>query len=114
MSLSLSDTQNLSKTIKTARKAKNLTQAECSKLLGYSASFQKDLERGRCLPSIENFFHICRTLDISADQCIFYDSSYSNFYLYELTRLATQCKENQIKILILITNLLLNSYNEIS
>ena len=53
---------------------KHLTQAQCAELLEHSLSFQKDLERCRCSPSIENFYHICRTLDISADDCIFQDS----------------------------------------
>ena len=44
-------------------------------LLDHSVSFQKDLERGRCSPSIEGFYHICRMLDISADDCIFQDGA---------------------------------------
>lgn len=71
MSLSISDARVFSTALKKARQKRELTQAACAELLDHSVSFQKDLERGRCSPSIEGFYHICRTLDISADDCIF-------------------------------------------
>ena len=71
MSLSISDTDVFSGALKKARINRKLTQAECAELLDHSLSFQKDLERGRCSPSIEGFYNICRMLDISADDCIF-------------------------------------------
>ncbi len=63
MSLSINDAQVFSAALKKARKKKHLTQAQCAELPDHSVSFQKDLERCRCSPSIENFYHICRTLD---------------------------------------------------
>lgn len=73
MSLSIKDARIFSVALKNARKKRKLTQAECAELLGHSVSFQKDLERCRCSTSIEGFYHICRTLNISADDCIFQD-----------------------------------------
>jgi len=75
MSLSISDARVFSAALKKARQKRKLTQAECAELLDHSVSFQKDLERGRCSPSIEGFYHICRTLGISADDCIFQDGA---------------------------------------
>ncbi len=85
MSLSINDAQIFSAALKRARKKKHLTQAQCAELLDHSVSFQKDLERCRCSPSIENFYHICRTLAISADDCI---------------RLLTLCDERSLSVLV--------------
>ena len=65
MSLSINDARIFSQVLKKARKKLHLTQETCAELLEHSLSFQKDLERCRCSPSIENFYHICRTLDLS-------------------------------------------------
>lgn len=100
MSLSISDARVFSAALKKARQKRKLTQAECAELLDHSVSFQKDLERGRCSPSIENFYHICRTLNISADDCIFFkDSQKTNSTYHELLRLLSQCNESNLKIL---------------
>lgn len=53
MSLSISDAHVFSAALKKARQKLKLTQAECAELLDHSLSFQKDLERRRCSPSIE-------------------------------------------------------------
>ncbi|SOY32119.1 hypothetical protein AMURIS_04872 [Acetatifactor muris] len=53
MSLSINDAQIFSAALKRARKKKHLTQAQCAELLDHSVSFQKDLERCRCSPSIK-------------------------------------------------------------
>lgn len=100
MSLSIKDARIFSNTLKKARKKLHLTQATCAELLDHSVSFQKDLERCRCSPSIENFYHICRTLNISADDCIFpEDSQKTNSTYHELLRLLSQCDESSLKIL---------------
>lgn len=100
MSLSIKDARIFSNTLKKARKKLHLTQATCTELLDHSVSFQKDLERCRCSPSIENFYHICRTLNISADDCIFpEDSQKTNSTYHELIRLLSQCDESSLKIL---------------
>ena len=70
-------------------------------LLDHSVSFQKDLERCRCSPSIENFYHICRTLDISADDCIFQDHHDRTGSTYqELLRLLPLCDEKALSVLV--------------
>lgn len=100
MSLSINDARILSNALKKARKKLHLTQATCAELLDHSLSFQKDLERCRCSPSIENFYHICRTLNISADDCIFSENSRkTNSTYHELIRLLSQCDESSLKIL---------------
>ncbi len=99
MSLSINDACIFSRELKKARKKMHLTQETCAELLEHSLSFQKDLERGRCSPSIENFYHICRTLNISADDCIFSDSHKTDSSYYELLRLLSQCEESDLKIL---------------
>ena len=101
MSLSINDAQVFAAALKRGRKKKHLTQAQCTELLDHSVSFQKDLERCRCSPSIENFYHICRTLDISADDCIFrdqYDRTGSTYQ--ELLRLLSLCDEKSLSVLV--------------
>ena len=97
MSLSINDAQVFSAALKKARKKKHLTQAQCAELLDHSVSFQKDLERCRCSPSIENFYHICRTLGISADDCIFQDGADRTGSTYQtLLRLLPLCDEKSL------------------
>lgn len=99
MSLSINDAHIFSQELKKARKKMHLTQETCAELLEHSLSFQKDLERGRCSPSIENFYHICRTLNISADDCIYPDSHNTDSTYHKLLRLLSQCDESSLKIL---------------
>ena len=101
MSLSISDADVFSAALKKARINRKLTQAECAELLDHSLSFQKDLERGRCSPSIEGFYNICRMLDISADDCIFqggYDRTGSTYQA--LLRLLPLCNEKSLSVLL--------------
>lgn len=101
MSLSIKDARVFSAALKKARKNRKLTQAECAELLGHSVSFQKDLERCRCSTSIEGFFHICRTLNISADDCIFQDGHDRTGSTYQtLLRLLPLCDEKGLKTLV--------------
>lgn len=108
MSLSLYDSQILSAAIKTARRKKHLTQAACAELLDYSLSYQKDLERGRCSPSIENLFHICRTLNMSADSCIFPENQSDSPEYQELQQMLSQCNKKQLRVLSATASALLN------
>ena len=108
MSLSISDAHVFSDELKKARKKKRLTQAECAELLDHSLSFQKDLERCRCSPSIENFYHICRILSISADSCIFPEHSKEDSTYQELLRLLSQCDESSLKIVTATVTALIN------
>ena len=101
MSLSINDAKVFGAALKKARKKKHLTQAQCAELLEHSLSFQKDLERCRCSPSIENFYHICRLLDISADDCIFQDHHDRTGSTYqELLRLLLRCDEKALSVLV--------------
>lgn len=100
MSLSMKDARIFSNALKKARKKLHLTQATCAELLDLSVSFEKDLERCRCSPSIETFYHICRTLNISADDCVFSGSSQKTDSTYhELLRLLSLCNESDLNIL---------------
>lgn len=110
MSLSIYDALIFSKALKKARDEKHLTQASCAELLDHSLSFQKDLERCRCSPSIEGFYHICRTLNISADSCIFPSDSNEDSPFQELFRLVSLCDEKQMLMLISTATALLNTY----
>ena len=90
LSLSISDARIFSTALKKARAKKHLTQAECAELL----------ERCRCSPSIENFYHICRTLDMSADSCIFPEDAHKTSSTYnELLLMLSKCDESSLKIL---------------
>ena len=101
MSLSINDADVFSAALKKARINRKLTQAECAELLDHSLSFQKDLERGRCSPSIEGFYNICRMLDISADDCIFQDHHNRTDSTYqELLRLLPLCDERSLSVLV--------------
>ncbi len=99
MSLSINDTRIFRHELKKARKRLYLTQETCAELLEHSLSFQKDLKRGRCSTSIENFYHICRTLNISADGCIFPDNHNTDSTYHKLLRLLSQCNKSNLKIL---------------
>lgn len=100
MSLLIKDARVFSTALKRARKERKLTQAECAELLGHSVSFQKDLERCRCSTSIEGFFHICRTLGISADDVIFQDGHDRTGSAYQtLLRLLPLCDERALAAL---------------
>lgn len=100
MSLSIKDARIFSVALKKARKKMHLTQATCAELLDLSVSFEKDLERCRCSPSIETFYHICRTLSISADDCIFPETERKTDSTYhELLRLLSLCDESSLKFL---------------
>lgn len=109
MSLSINDARIFSNELKKARKKKHLTQAECAELLDHSLSFQKDLERCRCSPSIENFYHICRTLDISADNCIFPEKPREDSTYHKLLRLLSQCDEKSLSVLVSVAEVLAKS-----
>lgn len=111
MSLSINDAHIFSQELKKARKKMHLTQETCAELLEHSLSFQKDLERGRCSPSIENFYHICRTLNISADDCIFPDSHNTDSTYHKLLRLLSQCDESSLKILTATAVAIVNEKN---
>lgn len=109
MSLSMRDAQIFSKALKNARAANNLTQAECAELLDFSLSFQKDLERCRCSTSLAGFYHICRTLNISADDCIFpskIDNSDSTYH--QLLRLISRCSDKQLDVLLATAHALID------
>ena len=99
MSLTPNDARYFSETIKTARKKKHLTQEACALLMGYSLSYQKDLERGRCTPSLKTFYHICRVLDISADCCIFTEYSENAPMFNDLINLFVKCDDTALIIL---------------
>ena len=110
MSLSINDARVFSDALKTIRKEKHLTQAACAELLDCSLSFQTYLERCRCSPSIENFYHICRTLDISADDCIFHiNCDETNATYQALLRLLPLCDERSLDILLTTANALVRT-----
>ena len=110
MSLSINDAQVFGAALKKARKKKHLTQAQCAELLDHSVSFQKDLERCRCSPSIENFYHICRMLEISADDCIFHDKcDETNPAFQALLRILPHCDARSLDILLATANALVRS-----
>lgn len=110
MSLSKQDAENFSQALKAARKKRHLTQEECAELLNLSASYQKDLERMRCIPSLPNFLHICRTLDISVHDLTFQGSPEEDSPYQVLLRLASQCRDRELEILISFARTLLDTY----
>ena len=111
MPLCLHDAKILGSAIKKARNKKHLTQAKCAQLLGFSLSFQKDIERGRFSPSLENYYHICRTLNISADECILSDEDKFDPDYRELIRIISKCNKNQLCILLTTATTLLEINN---
>lgn len=113
MSLLIKDARVFNAALKRARKEQKLTQAECAELLGHSVSFQKDLERCRCSASIEGFFHICRTLGISADDIIFQDGHDRTGSAYQaLLRLLPSCDERTLTALAAAASVLTGAGHE--
>lgn len=100
MSLSIKDAKIFSQALKNARKERHLTQDGCAELLNISTSFFKDLERCKSTPSLGGFYNICRTLNISADKCIFPENDDKNSSSYqELLCLLAQCDEKSLSVL---------------
>lgn len=100
MSLSIKDAKILSQALKNARKERHLTQDGCAELLNISTSFFKDLERCKSTPSLGGFYNICRTLNISADKCIFSENDDKSSLAYqELLCLLLQCDEKSLSVL---------------
>ena len=112
MSLSINDAQVFGAALKKARKKKHLTQAQCAKLLEFSLSSQKDLERCRCSPGIENFYHICRTLGISADNCIFPKNPDKDSTYQEFLQLLSRCNEQSLSVLMATATALIKNEHE--
>ena len=69
-------------------------------MLSDEPCFQKRTESCHCSPSIEGFYHICRTLNISADDCFFLDSHKTDSTYHELLRLLSQCDEKDLSVLL--------------
>ena len=116
MSLSITDAKIFSQILKNARKERHLTQDGCAELLNISSSFFKDLERCKSTPSLGSFYNICRTLNISADKCIFSKNDDANSPAYqELLCLLTQCDEKSLSVLSATAKALIaNSENALS
>ena len=114
MTLSINDARIFSKVLKKTRKKNHLTQAECAELLDISVSYEKDWERCRSTPSLEKFYHICRTLNISADCFIFPENPNEDSTYHELLRLLSQCDESGLKILTATAAAIVNEKNKLS
>lgn len=108
MSLSIHDAEVLRDVIKKGRSKMHLTQAQCAELMDCSLSFIKELEICRSSPSIENFYLLCRTLNLSPNECIFPEKNADNPTYQELINLLNQCDEAQLRILLATTKAILN------
>lgn len=53
------------------RNAKDVSAREMSLALGQNAGYINNIENGKALPSMSNFFYICQYLDITP--CEFFD-----------------------------------------
>ena len=73
--LSLTDARIFGRSLKVSRKKQHLTQEACAEMLELSLSYYKDIERGRSVPSLGVYYNICRTLNLSADKCIFFGNN---------------------------------------
>ncbi|MBE5773715.1 MAG: helix-turn-helix transcriptional regulator [Clostridiales bacterium] len=54
------------------RNAKDVSAREMSLALGQNAGYINNIENGKALPSMSNFFYICQYLDITP--CEFFDT----------------------------------------
>ena len=52
------------------RKSRGMTQTELSKAAGLSQAFVSDVERGKCLPSVETLVRFARVLDCTLDDLV--------------------------------------------
>ncbi len=57
--------------IKTARKAKNLTQESLAESVDVGCQHISDIERGICGLSVSTLIELCRVLEVSADYLLF-------------------------------------------
>jgi transcriptional regulator with XRE-family HTH domain len=65
--LGTANVDNLGKTIRRARHARGMTQAQVAEQIQVSVEFFARIERGIALPSVTNFAKIVNVLDVRAD-----------------------------------------------
>lgn len=100
MSLSITDAKIFGQAIKKARKKLRLTQEACAEMLNLSLSYYKDLERGRSVPALGSYYNICRIMNLSADECIFFESAPKDDEAYQaLLHLLSRCNEYSLSVL---------------
>ncbi len=93
--------------LKNARMNQKLTQAELAEILDISLSYLKDLERFRNNPSYEVFEKVIHYFNLSADTVIYPNQNLSNDNYQKISRLLTQCTEDQLQVILATTEALL-------
>lgn len=98
--LSLTDARIFGQALKAARKKQHMTQEAFAEMLDLSLPYYKDIEHSRSVPSLGVYYNICRTLNLSADQLIFFDNALPDAPSYqELLRLLPRLHENSLAVL---------------
>ncbi len=93
--------------IKTARKERNLTQAELAEFLGISSSYLRDLEEYRRSPSYKMFEKIVCYLNLSADALIHPKKKHSDSAYLEMEHIFDLCNARQRKLILALARAVL-------
>ena len=82
--------------IKSARKAKKLTQEKLAEQINISTSYIAEIENKRTIPSFEIMCSLCKILNLSLDDIIFDTESDS---IKQINLLLSQCSEKQLSVI---------------
>lgn len=98
--------------IKKGRMDLHLTQEELAEKLDISYPYLRDLECHKGTPSLDLFCRIMRTLNLSADDYIHSNENKSSDTYQKLLRLASDCSEYQLSVLLATATALMNTDSE--
>lgn len=82
--------------IKSARKAKNLTQEKLAEQINISTNHIAEIKNKKTIPSFEIMCSLCKILNLSLDDIIFDTESDS---IKQINLLLSQCSEKQLSVI---------------
>lgn len=96
---------------RTARLELHMTQEQFAEKVGISLSYYKDIERDIAVPSLKVFFQIVTTLNLSIDNIIYKNQTYSKEY-ETLQVMLTRCNDKQLTVLLSTSQALIDAYSD--
>ncbi len=92
------DEKFLRERITQLRIKKNMSEYQLSLDLGKNKGYIQSITSGKALPSMEQFFEICKCLDVSPSK--FFEETETSELVNKLCALATELSEEDVMILI--------------
>jgi len=85
--------------IRTARKAKGLTQEQLAEILDITPNHMGQIETGTRLPSLKVLYHLAKTLNFSIDDAFFPENGSGMELRRKLERRLRECNESELHII---------------